>query len=125
MGTTFGLGAATGSHESKATVNTVPTSSSQESTIVSGRKTLLDPITDILVKEETIFASDKGINGEGDNYCAGTEVDLPNVECITQAVANPSHGPQSGANVTRGYQGTYNATTQPIMVPFYQVGLCR
>ena len=48
---------------------------------------------------ETIFASMKG--PDGDNTCDGAKVDLPNVDCIAQAVEEPGHGPQAGANVTK------------------------
>lgn len=58
----------------------------------------------------------------GDNYCQDKKPDLPNVDCIIDAVTNV--GPQSGANVTRGYQGQMQVDSVPVETPYFQAGMC-
>lgn len=58
----------------------------------------------------------------GSNPCAGTKPDAPNVQCVIDDISQT--GEQAGANVTKGYQGSFNTTAVPITVPYYQAGLC-
>jgi len=68
------------------------------------------------------------------NTCAGTKIDLPNIECmiealddgsdVTEGVVNPAVGGQAGGNVTAGYNGEMEVPVVPITQPYYQVGLC-
>jgi hypothetical protein len=58
----------------------------------------------------------------GDNYCAGKKPDLPNVQCVIDAVEQT--GEQAGANVTKGYNGLKNTSAIPITKPYYEAGLC-
>jgi len=58
----------------------------------------------------------------GENVCAGKKIDLPNVDCIVDAMTNV--GPQAGANVTKGYNGSMVVDFVPITKPYYQAGLC-
>jgi hypothetical protein len=58
----------------------------------------------------------------GENVCEGKKPDLPNVECIVDALTNV--GPQAGANVTKGYNGSMNVTHVPISTPYWMNGMC-
>ena len=58
----------------------------------------------------------------GENPCHLKKPDLPNVQCVIDEVLMT--GEQSGANVTKGYNGSRNSTATPITVPYYQAGLC-
>jgi hypothetical protein len=56
------------------------------------------------------------------NVCAGKKPDVPNVDCIVDAMVTV--GPQSGANVTLGYNGELNTTSVPITDPYWKHGMC-
>jgi hypothetical protein len=56
------------------------------------------------------------------NVCANKKPDAPNDFCIVEAMVNV--GPQSGANVTLGYNGSLNTTSVPITTPYWQNGMC-
>ena len=101
--------------ESPAETAVVPTTATEED-----YHDVATAATEVIT--ETIFASMKP--PEGDNFCDGAKVQLDDVACSTSAVDAPNHGPQAGANVTKGYQGTFNTTVQPLLVPFYEAGLC-
>eukprot|EP00543_Licmophora_paradoxa_P002692 CAMPEP_0202443400 /NCGR_PEP_ID=MMETSP1360-20130828/2681_1 /ASSEMBLY_ACC=CAM_ASM_000848 /TAXON_ID=515479 /ORGANISM="Licmophora paradoxa, Strain CCMP2313" /LENGTH=368 /DNA_ID=CAMNT_0049059081 /DNA_START=94 /DNA_END=1200 /DNA_ORIENTATION=- len=58
----------------------------------------------------------------GPNPCAGKKPDLPNTECVIDAIVNV--GPQAGSNVTKGYTGTNDDGSLPITTPYYEAGLC-
>ena len=58
----------------------------------------------------------------GVNVCAGRKPDIPNVDCVIDGMTNV--GPQSGANVTRGFMGLLNVDHEPITTPYWQNGLC-
>lgn len=58
----------------------------------------------------------------GVNLCEGKKPELPNVQCVIDAVEQT--GEQAGANVTLGYNGSKNTTAVPITVPYYEAGLC-
>ncbi|KAL3922662.1 MAG: hypothetical protein SGILL_002087 [Bacillariaceae sp.] len=58
----------------------------------------------------------------GENVCAGKKPDLPNVDCIVDAMTNV--GPQAGANVTKGYNGNMLVDHVPITTPYWQNGMC-
>lgn len=58
----------------------------------------------------------------GENRCQSKKPDLPNVECVVDAIANV--GPQAGANVTKGYNGDLEVDQAPITTPFWQNGMC-
>jgi len=58
----------------------------------------------------------------GENPCDGKKPDLPNVACVIDAVANV--GPQAGANVTKGYQGSLDVDNVPITTPYWMNGMC-
>merc|ERR1719163_409137 len=60
----------------------------------------------------------------GDNYCAGKNPNIPNLECIIDEMTNPAVGPQAGSNITRGYKGEMDVEYEPITTPYYQAGLC-
>ena len=60
---------------------------------------------------------------EGTNVCAGKKPDnLPNVPCILHAMVNV--GPQSGSDVTEGYQGLLDVDHDPLLTPFFENGMC-
>jgi len=59
---------------------------------------------------------------EGTNICDGAKPDLPNKACIIDSMVDV--GPQSGANVTKGYKGNLEVTHQPITTPYFQNGMC-
>jgi len=54
--------------------------------------------------------------------CEGKSPDLPSVDCIIDSLTNV--GPQSGANVTEGYQGELDVDSDPLTTPFYLNGMC-
>jgi len=56
------------------------------------------------------------------NPCAGQRPNLPNVQCVVDAVEQT--GEQSGANVTKGYNGAKQTNAIPIRIPYAQAGLC-
>lgn len=56
---------------------------------------------------------------DGPNPCEGKKPDLPNVACVIGQVNE-----QSGENVTLGYQGNLHVDYDPIIEPFWKVGLC-
>ncbi|KAG7364159.1 cadmium carbonic anhydrase repeat-domain containing protein [Nitzschia inconspicua] len=58
----------------------------------------------------------------GENICAGKKPDLPNVDCIVDALTNV--GPQAGANVTAGYTGNMTVDHVPITTPYWMNGMC-
>lgn len=58
----------------------------------------------------------------GENVCAGKKPDLPNTECIVDAMTNV--GPQAGANVTKGYNGGMEVDHVPITTPYWQNAMC-
>eukprot|EP00543_Licmophora_paradoxa_P009365 CAMPEP_0202474304 /NCGR_PEP_ID=MMETSP1360-20130828/92310_1 /ASSEMBLY_ACC=CAM_ASM_000848 /TAXON_ID=515479 /ORGANISM="Licmophora paradoxa, Strain CCMP2313" /LENGTH=389 /DNA_ID=CAMNT_0049101419 /DNA_START=20 /DNA_END=1189 /DNA_ORIENTATION=+ len=68
----------------------------------------------------TVFATTKPPTGS--NPCAGKKPDVPNVECVMDAIVNV--GPQSGSNVTMGYTGTNDDGSLPITTPYFEAGLC-
>jgi hypothetical protein len=82
--------------------------------------------------ETTVFATETGPQGE--NYCAGTKVDLPNIKCFIEQIGvdEPQLNTfvlgaqeQSGVNVTKGYQGDLDVGTRaPITNPYWQEGMC-
>lgn len=53
------------------------------------------------------------------NPCEGADPKLPNKECIAEDIKE-----QSGVNVSRGYQGGFDSSVQPILEPYYTAGLC-
>jgi len=58
----------------------------------------------------------------GENVCDGQKPDLPNVQCVIDQVFQT--GEQSGANVTKGYNGMRNSSAVPITTPYFEAGLC-
>lgn len=58
----------------------------------------------------------------GENVCEGKKPDLPNIECVVDAITNV--GPQAGANVTKGYQGSMEVDVVPITTPYWMNGMC-
>jgi len=58
----------------------------------------------------------------GENPCGGKKLELDNVQCVVDDIEMV--GPQSGANVTLGYQGELNTDSVPLTVPYYEAGLC-
>lgn len=78
----------------------------------------------------------------GDNICAGTKVDLPNIQCMVQEIideiemknvnatltVNPNFAlgtaEQAGGNVTVGYIGGLDVDTTPILRPYSEEGMC-
>lgn len=58
----------------------------------------------------------------GENVCAGKKPDLPNTDCIVDALTNV--GPQAGGNVTKGYNGTMEVDHVPITTPYWMNGMC-
>jgi len=55
----------------------------------------------------------------GENPCMNKKPDFPNIACVISEI-----GEQAGANVTKGYNGTFNTSAVPITQPYYQVGMC-
>lgn len=62
---------------------------------------------------ETVFSM-------GENTCDGKNPKLENVDCIH--LEGP--GPQSGANVTKGYKGLFETDSVPILTPYWQNSMC-
>lgn len=58
----------------------------------------------------------------GSNVCAGKKPDLPNVDCVVDALTNV--GPQAGANVTKGYVGGLATESVPVTTPYWMNGMC-
>ena len=58
----------------------------------------------------------------GENTCSGANPQLPNVQCITDALANV--GPQAGSNVTKGYQGGLDVSHIPIIGEYWENKMC-
>ncbi|CAB9526210.1 expressed unknown protein [Seminavis robusta] len=58
----------------------------------------------------------------GENPCAGKKPDLPNIQCVIDAVEQT--GEQAGANVTKGYNGLKETEATPITQNYYEVGIC-
>jgi len=59
---------------------------------------------------------------EGDNICEGKKPKDPafdNKNCTLASIKE-----QAGANVTKGYQGSFNTSAVPITIPYFQAGLC-
>mmetsp|Transcript_17861 Transcript_17861/g.40856 ORF Transcript_17861/g.40856 Transcript_17861/m.40856 type:complete len:381 (-) Transcript_17861:261-1403(-) len=67
---------------------------------------------------------------EAPNVCYKSKIDLPNIECMIDAlddgadVTEVQVGPQAGGNVTKGYNGGLEVDVVPITSPYYQKGLC-
>jgi hypothetical protein len=49
---------------------------------------------------------------------------LPNVNCLIDAMVNPAVGPQAGSNITKGYKGGMSVDVTPITDPYWKAGLC-
>jgi len=79
-----------------------------------------EPPTIIVNTGDIEYASGKPPAGE--NPCEGKKPDLPNTECIVEAMVNV--GPQAGANVTKGYRGSLEVEHVPITTPYWQNGMC-
>jgi len=79
-----------------------------------------EPPTIVVQTGDQKWATDKP--PEGENVCAGKKIELDNVQCVVDAVTNV--GPQSGANVTKGYKGDLEVDHVPITTPYYQQGMC-
>jgi hypothetical protein len=62
------------------------------------------------------------IISRGENVCEGKKPDLPNVDCIVDAITNV--GPQAGANVTAGYKGNMLVDHVPLTTPYWMNGMC-
>ena len=72
----------------------------------------------------------------GDNICAGSKVELPNIPCEIQEIideiemknVNPGFAlgtaEQAGGNVTVGYIGGLDVTSEPILRPYSEEGMC-
>ena len=60
----------------------------------------------------------------GENTCAGANPNVPNVQCVLDAITNPAVGPQAGANVTKGYRGEMEVEHDPITTPYWMNGMC-
>lgn len=68
---------------------------------------------------------DSKVKDYGENPCMGMRPDLPNVQCLQDVPDDPfATGPQSGANVTKGYNGTREVDVVPITKPYREMGLC-
>ena len=57
-----------------------------------------------------------------ENPCEGKQPDLPNVQCVIDAVEQT--GEQSGANITKGYNGKKETSAVPLTIPYKEAGLC-
>lgn len=75
--------------------------------------TTSDNVPDVLPEETNTFSF---------NICEGKKPDLPNTECIVDAMTNV--GPQAGANVTKGYNGEMQVDHVPITTPYWQNSMC-
>ena len=78
------------------------------------------PPTIIVNTGDRMFGTDKP--PAGTNPCEGKKPDLPNVECVIDALTNV--GPQSGANVTQGYTGGLDVDHVPITTAYWMNGMC-
>jgi Delta carbonic anhydrase len=58
----------------------------------------------------------------GVNVCEGKKPDLPDAACVVDAMTNV--GPQAGANVTKGYNGSMVVDHDPITTPYWMNGMC-
>jgi len=62
----------------------------------------------------------------GSNPCEGkkalTQPGLNNIDCFKDGVRQA--GAQSGADVTKGYQGDIKTTVTPITIPYYKTTMC-
>lgn len=58
----------------------------------------------------------------GENVCEGKKPDLPDAPCIVDAMTNV--GPQAGANVTKGYNGSMIVDHRPITTPYWKNDMC-
>jgi len=56
------------------------------------------------------------------NYAGKSKVVLPNKNCTLNGAKNALE--QAGINVTKGYQGGFNTTEEPIKTSFLDAGLC-
>lgn len=93
---------------------------------------------DALTVENEEMKADFVADGQdyGNNPCEGMRPDLANTQCLAKLVEDFSPGqdmldngtfatgPQSGVNVTKGYQGNRNVDYVPITKPYREVGLC-
>lgn len=69
---------------------------------------------------------------EGTNVCHKKKIDLPNIDCMLDALDDGADvsegvvqaGPQAGGNVTKGYNGSLETDVVPITSAYYQAGLC-
>lgn len=59
-----------------------------------------------------------------ENPCAGMNPNLPNVDCLVDAMTNPAVGPQAGSNITKGFKGQMSVDVTPITEPYWKAGLC-
>ena len=91
-----------------------------------GAGTVQQPHDPIIIHGEdyvvTEYVIPTGKPPHGTNVCEGKNPALPDVDCIVNSMVNV--GPQAGANVTEGYQGLMNVDYEPLLVPFYENGLC-
>lgn len=73
----------------------------------------------------------------GDNYCSGTKVELPNIECYIDAIAGDGTNvtlvngafalgtaEQAGGNVTQGYNGKLEVSSVPMTNAYFMEGMC-
>jgi len=68
----------------------------------------------------------------GINTCAGKDLGLPDIDCYVNAMSGPvfnntyiiGKSEQSGVNVTKGYNGDFNAISVPLTNPFWVEGMC-
>lgn len=86
------------------------------------------------VLSSTAPASTQGWSGE--NPCAGTKVELPDIACKIREIEGDETSElainefalgtaeQSGVNVTKGYNGTYDTDIVPILEDYFEVGMC-
>lgn len=59
-----------------------------------------------------------------DNPCQGKRPNWPNVQCLVETEEVFATGEQSGANVTKGYNGDRETDVVPITTPYRKNGLC-
>ena len=76
----------------------------------------------------------KGWSGE--NPCTGTKVELPNIKCTINEIEGDETSEliinefalgtaeQSGVNVTKGYNGSYDTSLTPILEDYFEIGMC-
>lgn len=88
---------------------------------------------DVIVEKEVVVQSIPVIKPPtGPNECDKTKVPLPNIQCVIDQVEMTVNGTrfflgtaeQSGVNVTKGYQGSYDTDAVPITGPYFKSGLC-